>query len=67
MYWNPTVIGLILDIVGFIMVFAFGGFDVGSHRALWKDQSKLVKPIQILGAILVITGFAFQIWGAGGS
>ena len=67
MSWNPTVFGLALDVVGFILVFQFGGFDFGTNRLVWKDQSKFVKPLRILGAILVISGFAFQIFGATGA
>ena len=65
MYWNPTVIGLALDIVGFFLVFVFGGFEVG--RALFRleqDKSKKMKPFKIIGAIMVIAGFCFQMYGA---
>ena len=65
MFWNPTVIGLALDILGFGLVFSFGGFTFGqSGLLLENDQSGKTKPLRILGAILVITGFAFQIGGA---
>lgn len=67
MSWNPTVVGLALDILGFGLVFLFGGFTFGqSGLLLENDQSEKTKPLRILGAILVITGFVFQIFGATG-
>lgn len=67
MSWNPTVVGLALDILGFVLVFSFGGFTFGqSGLLLENDQSGKTKPLRIFGAILVITGFVFQIYGAAG-
>lgn len=64
MYLNPTVIGLALDILGFFLVFVFGGFEVGSaNLKLQIDKSKKMKPFKIIGAIMVITGFCFQMYG----
>lgn len=57
------MVGLIFDIVGFKLVFAFGGFDVG-RSGLDLEDSKPKTPFKWLGAFLVITGFALQICGA---
>ncbi len=65
MSWNPTAIGLALDIVGFVLVFAFGGFEFGRAAILQEsDKSKKMKPFKIIGAIMVIGGFGFQLYGA---
>lgn len=65
MDWNPTVIGLALDIGGFILVFAFGGFEVGRAGFLLEsDTSAKMKPFKIIGAIMVVAGFGFQMIGA---
>ena len=63
MYWNPTAIGLFLDILGFLLVFAFGGFNVGIVN-LVAEQSKSHIFVKLLGALLVIVGFTLQIFGA---
>ena len=61
------MIELALDILGFGLVFLFGGFTFGrSALLLENDQSEKTRPLRILGAILVITGFVFQIFGATG-
>ena len=60
-----TIIGLSLDIIGFILVFFLGGFEVGrSALLLESDTTHKWKPLKWIGAVLVILGFAFQIWGA---
>jgi len=61
--FNPTVFGLILDIVGFTMVFAFGGFEFG-RSVLLLESSKSYPGLKWTGAVLVIAGFVFQIIGA---
>lgn len=64
MTFNPTVAGLILDIIGFILVFAFGGFDVGADIVVTNDDnSEEMKPFKLLGAFLVVVGFLLQIYG----
>lgn len=61
---NIIVIGLAFDLVGFLMVFAFGGFEFGSSKILKEDdKSKITKPFKIIGAILVILGFLLQMIG----
>ena len=63
--WNLVAIGLGLDIVGFTVLFIFGGFSVGqSGLLLESDRSNETKPVRIIGAILVIAGFVFQLVGA---
>ena len=62
--WNLTAIGLGLDIAGFSLLFIFGGFSVGqSGLLLQSDRSSETKPVRIIGAILVIAGFVFQLVG----
>lgn len=64
MFSEPIVLGLILDVIGFILVFFFGGFHFGRSAFLFEDdRSKEVMPLKILGAILVIVGFVPQIYG----
>jgi len=59
-----TAIGLALDIIGFCLVFFFGGFDLGRAALLLEqDKSHKMKPLKILGAILVIIGFSLQLAG----
>ena len=58
MTFNPTVVGLGLDIVGFILVFAFGGFELGRATIL-MESSKSYPRLKWLGAIMVVAGFAF--------
>jgi len=65
MNWNPIVFGLALDIVGFLLIFFFGGFEVGrSGLTLENDKSHKTKPLKIIGAVMVIVGFGLQLWGA---
>ena len=66
MSWNPTVVGLALDVVGFILVFAFGGFEFGRSVLLLED-SKSKNVFKFLGAFLIIVGFGLQIVGAIGA
>jgi len=62
---NWTVIGLCLDVVGFLLVFWFGGFEVGSSPMSFEDDtSDKWKPVRIIGMVCVILGFAFQIVGS---
>lgn len=63
MQCNLIVIGLVFDILGFLMVFAFGGFNVG-RSALLSEESKKMTLFKIIGAILVILGFLLQLIGA---
>jgi hypothetical protein len=59
------VIGLAFDLLGFLLVFAFGGFTVGHSFILNEaDESKKTKPFKIIGPILVILGFLLQMIGA---
>ena len=61
--WNPTAVGLAFDIVGFLLVFAYGGFNVGVMN--WVgEESKSHPVIKLLGATLVVVGFSLQIFGA---
>lgn len=63
--WNLTAIVLAMDAVGFVLVFVFGGFSIGSARFLLEsDRSHETKPFKILGAIMVIAGFGLQLLGA---
>lgn len=65
MMWNFTAIGLAMDAVGFILVFVFGGFSIGSATMrLESDRSQETKPFKILGSIMVIAGFGLQMLGA---
>ena len=65
MSWNLTMLGLALDVLGFSLIFLFGGFTFGqSGLLLENDQSGKTRPLRILGAILVIIGFVLQFFGA---
>ena len=65
MNWNPTIVGLTLDMIGFLLVFVFGGFEVGrSALLLEEDNSHKMKPLKVIGGIMVIAGFRLQIYGA---
>lgn len=49
---EPIILGLIFDVIGFLLVFLFGGFDLGRSTLLLQgDHSKEVKPLKIMGAI----------------
>jgi hypothetical protein len=63
MSWNPTVFGLAMDVVGFLIVFRYGGFSVGRVSIVAED-SKNMKFLKLLGAALIIAGFGLQIVGA---
>lgn len=58
-------IGLIFDIVGFIIILIFGGFQFGLSVYTADEYKPHVLPLRIIGSLLVIVGFAFQIFGAG--
>ena len=51
------------DIIGFVLVFAFGGFNIGVVNIV-AEQSKSYVFLKFLGASLVTVGFALQICGA---
>jgi len=65
MAWNLTATGLIFDIIGFVLIFALGGFQFGTSGLLLEnDKSHITKWPRIGGAILVVAGFALQLAGA---
>ena len=66
MSWNPTVVGLWMDVVGFLIVFRYGGFSVGRVSIVAEDN-KDMKRLKLLGAALIIAGFGLQIVGATGN
>ncbi len=61
---NIASIGLVLDIIGFILVFVYGGFDIGRSPALLVAKVPDRKYLKIIGATLIIAGFALQFWGS---
>jgi hypothetical protein len=61
---NITQIGLFLDILGFVVVFFFGGFSFGIDIVVLKKESWVVFAAKVLGSVLVICGFILQIIGA---
>ena len=65
MTFNPTITGLIIDVVGFILIFAAGGLGQTDVHGFAEDDWK--KNARRVGAYLVVIGFAFQIYGASGS
>jgi len=60
---NWTVAGLVLDILGFLIVFQYGGFNFG--EVTWSDKGGTPYPhLKSLGAIFIVLGFVLQILGA---
>ena len=57
-------IGLLLDIVGFVIVFIFGGFQFGVSFYISEEHSWYVLPARCVGALLVIIGFSLQFIGS---
>ncbi len=56
--------GLLLDAVGFVLVFAFGGFSIGRAVILAEhDQSDQMAKWKMIGAIMVVSGFLLQFVG----
>ncbi len=55
--------GLAMDMVGFLLVFSYGGFDIG-RISIVAESSKSHKTLKLLGAGLIILGFGLQIVGA---
>lgn len=58
-------VGLALDIVGFIVIFIYGGFQFGVSAYMEDEYSWYVLPLRFLGSLMVLIGFLFQIIGAG--
>ena len=64
MQYNLIVIGLAFDLIGFLIIFLFGGFAFGrSVLLLENDKSDKFKCFKYLGAILVVLGFSLQLIG----
>ncbi len=61
---NHSQIGLILDIVGFVIIFIFGGFQFGVSQYVGDEHKGYVLPLRFVGSIFVIVGFVLQIIGA---
>lgn len=61
---NITQCGLLLDIVGFVIIFVFGGFQFGVGAYVSDNYSWYVLPMRIIGSVLVLAGFVLQIYGA---
>ncbi len=62
---NFSAIGLVLDIIGFAILFIYGGFDIGKPPALLiGGNTPDKKGLKILGATLVIIGFCLQFYGS---
>lgn len=59
-----TQIGLLCDVVGFIIIFFFGGFQFGIDTVTLGKSSWYVMPARIIGSVLIIGGFILQIFGA---
>lgn len=62
--FNITQLGLSLDILGFVIIFFFGGFSFGLEIVTLNKESWVVLTAKILGSVLVICGFMLQIIGA---
>jgi len=58
-------VGLLLDIVGFVVIFIFGGFQVGISTYMSDEYSWYALPARILGLLMIVVGFTFQFIGSG--
>jgi predicted transporter len=59
-----TQIGLLLDGVGFLIVFLFGGFQYGVDSVVVGKAKLITLPAKIIGGSMVVLGFYFQYLGA---
>ncbi len=55
-----------MDLVGFLIVFTFGGFDFG-RVSIVAESSKTNNFMKLAGGGLIILGFGLQIVGATGN
>ena len=57
--------GLLLDGIGFLLVFAFGGFSIGAAEAITTSEptKRLAYAARIAGMVFVLAGFALQFMG----
>lgn len=61
---NITNTELIMDLIGFLIIFIFGGFESGRSALLTEsDKTRKNKCYKFIGATMVILGFVFQIIG----
>jgi hypothetical protein len=62
---NMTIsqLGLISDVMGFIIIFFTGGFTFGLIKYMEDPEKRWVLPIRVLGFLLVIAGFILQFIG----
>lgn len=56
--------GLLMDAVGFLVVFFFGAFSIGVSEVIASEAKWWVLPMKIVGFGLVVGGFGLQICGA---
>ncbi len=61
-----TQIGLLIDVIGFVVIFLFGGFSFGIDIVVLQDSEWWVLVCKIVGGSLVVLGFVLQIIGAAG-
>ena len=60
--WNPTITGLFMDVLGFLLIFALGGLGITGVHGFAESNTR--KYLKYLGAFLIVVGFALQIVGA---
>lgn len=56
-------LGLLLDIVGFVVIFIFGGFQFGVRVYVSDEYGRHVLPARIMGSLTAVAGFALQFIG----
>lgn len=63
-FTNLNQLGLILDILGFLLIFFFGGFTLGLREYISSSPTSWALILRLAGCLLVVMGFVFQIIGA---
>ncbi|RSD31722.1 hypothetical protein [Vibrio pectenicida] len=59
-----TQCGLLLDAIGFIIVFLFGGFTIGIDMVYAGGVKWYVWPLRVIGALMIVVGFWLQYLGS---
>jgi hypothetical protein len=56
-------LGIVLDAIGFLLVFCFGGLSFGVANLVVGPASWWVLPCKVVGAVCVIAGFVAMYLG----